>query len=97
MIDLQYFVGGFHGEDSTAHVDEHGEADCIDELELPAGAQIGAIVREGPGVDLKPAREVIIPHHDTIIRSGDHVIVFVPRKRMVRQVEKVFQVSATFF
>ena len=69
----------------------------IDELELPAGAQIGAIVREGPGVDLKPAREVIIPHHDTIIRSGDHVIVFVPRKRMVRQVEKVFQVSATFF
>ena len=69
----------------------------IDEIELPAGAQIGAIVREGPGADLKPAREVIIPHHDTVIRSGDHVIVFVPRKRMVRQVEKVFQVSATFF
>ncbi len=69
----------------------------IDELELPAGAQIGAIVREGPGADLKPAKEVIIPHHDTVIRSGDHVIVFVPRKRMVRQVEKMFQVSATFF
>ena len=69
----------------------------IDELELPAGAQIGAIVREGPGADLKPAKEVIIPHHDTIVRSGDHVIVFVPRKRMVRQVEKMFQVSATFF
>jgi trk system potassium uptake protein TrkA len=31
------------------------------------------------------------------VRSGDHVIVFVPRKRMVRQVEKMFQVSATFF
>jgi len=69
----------------------------IDEIDLPAGAQIGAIVREGPGADLKPAKEVIIPHHDTVIRSGDHVIVFVPRKRMVRQVEKVFQVSATFF
>jgi len=25
------------------------------------------------------------------------VIVFVPRKRMLRQVEKLFQVSATFF
>ena len=69
----------------------------IDEIKLPQGAQIGALVREGPGVDLKPATEVIIVHHDTVIRDGDHVIVFVPRKRMVRQVEKLFQVSATFF
>ncbi len=69
----------------------------IDQIKLPEGAQIGALVREGPGVDLKPAKEVIIPHHDTVLRSGDHVIVFVPRKRMVRQVEKLFQVSATFF
>jgi trk system potassium uptake protein TrkA len=69
----------------------------IDQLPLPPGAMIGAIVREGPGADLKPAKEVIIAHHDTVIRSGDHVIVFVPRKRMVRQVEKMFQVSATFF
>ena len=28
--------------------------------------------------------------------SGDHVIVFLPRKRMVRQIEKLFQVGATF-
>jgi trk system potassium uptake protein TrkA len=69
----------------------------IDQIKLPEGAQIGALVREGPGVDLKPAKEVIIPHHDTVVRSGDHVIVFVPRKRMVRQIEKLFQVSATFF
>ena len=69
----------------------------IDELSLPQGAQIGAIVRDGPGEDLKPAKEVIIPHHDTVIRSGDHVVVFLPRKRMVRQIEKLFQVSATFF
>ena len=69
----------------------------IDELALPPGAAIGAIVREGPGVDLKPAWEVIIAHHDTVIRSGDHVIVFLPRKRMVRQIEKLFQVGATFF
>ena len=36
-------------------------------------------------------------HHDTVIEPNDHVIVFVPNKRMVRQVEKLFQVSATFF
>jgi len=69
----------------------------IDQLPLPPGVMIGAIVREGPGVDLMPAKEVIIAHHDTVIRSGDHVIVFVPRKRMVRQIEKLFQVGATFF
>lgn len=35
-------------------------------------------------------------HRDTVVQSNDHVIVFVPRKRMVREVEKLFQVSATF-
>jgi trk system potassium uptake protein TrkA len=69
----------------------------IEQLRLPPGAMIGAIVRNVAGADLKPAKEVIIAHHDTVIRSGDHVIVFVPRKRMVRQVEKLFQVGATFF
>jgi trk system potassium uptake protein TrkA len=69
----------------------------IDQLPLPPGAMIGAIVRDGPGADLMPTKEVIIAHHDTVIRSGDHVIVFVPRKRMVRQIEKLFQVGATFF
>jgi trk system potassium uptake protein len=69
----------------------------IEQLPLPPGAMIGAIVRDGPGADLKPAKEVIIAHHDTVIRSGDHVIVFLPRKRMVRQIEKLFQVGATFF
>jgi trk system potassium uptake protein len=51
------------------------------------------------GLDKAGAGEpqVLIPHHDTEIRSGDRVIVFMPRKKMVRQVEKLFQVSATFF
>ena len=32
-----------------------------------------------------------------MIESGDHVIVFLPHKRMVREVERLFQVGATFF
>jgi trk system potassium uptake protein TrkA len=74
----------------------------IDEAGLPAGAQVGAIVRglhraDGSelGDDAKP--EVIIAHHDTVVQPHDHVIIFVPRKRMVRDIEKLFQVSATFF
>ena len=69
----------------------------IDQLKLPPGAAIGAIVREGPGADLKPTWDVLIAHGDTVLRSGDHVIVFLPGKRMVRQIEKLFQVGATFF
>jgi trk system potassium uptake protein TrkA len=74
----------------------------IEEIGLPAGAQVGAIVRglhrpdgSEAGDDAKP--EVIIAHHDTVVQTLDHVIIFVPNKRMVRQVEKLFQVSATFF
>jgi trk system potassium uptake protein len=78
----------------------------IEQLSLPRGAAIGAIVRgidpdSGHGTRAAPAEgsvpEVIIPHHDTVIETDDHVIVFLPRKRMVREVEKLFQVSATFF
>ncbi len=74
----------------------------MDEIGLPKGAQVGAIVRglhrpDGTeaGDDAKP--EVIIAHHDTVVQTHDHVIIFVPRKRMVREIEKLFQVSATFF
>lgn len=72
----------------------------IEQLDLPEGAQIGAIVRglrdEGAqDEDAEP--QVIIAHHDTVIEPLDHVIVFVPRKRSIRAVEKLFQVSATFF
>jgi trk system potassium uptake protein TrkA len=73
----------------------------VEELTLPRGAQIGAIVRglhlaDGSVAENAKPR-VIIAHHDTRILAHDHVIVFVPRKRMVREVEKLFQVSATFF
>ena len=73
----------------------------VDELPLPKGAQIGALVRGlhlPDGSEAENARpRVIIAHHDTVILPHDHVIVFVPRRRMVREVEKLFQVSATFF
>ncbi len=64
----------------------------IEEIKLPKGARIGAIVR---GEDARG--EVLMPHHDLVIETDDHIIVFIPNKRMVREVEKLFQVSATFF
>ncbi|SDY78993.1 Trk system potassium transporter TrkA [Nitrosomonas sp. Nm58] len=84
----------------------------IEDIKLPKGATIGAIVR---GLPLKDKRwmstrdigedipiedqdkaRVIIAHHDTVIESDDHVILFVVNKKMIRQIERLFQVSASF-
>ena len=66
----------------------------IEQLPLPKGVQIGAIVR---GLHLEGSTpRVLMAHHDTLIEANDHVIVFLPRKRLVREVEQLFQVSATF-
>ena len=65
----------------------------IDEIDLPKDAMIGAIVR---GVEGQPSK-VIIAHHDTVIESEDHVIVFVTNKRTLPKVEKLFQVGIGFF
>jgi trk system potassium uptake protein TrkA len=60
----------------------------IDEIDLPKGATIGAVVR---------GEEVIMGHHDTRIEADDHVIVFVINRAMVKKVEKLFQVNLGFF
>jgi trk system potassium uptake protein TrkA len=60
----------------------------IDEIELPEGATIGAMVRDG---------DVIIAHHDSVIESDDHVIVFVINKQNIRKVEKLFHIGIGFF
>ncbi len=63
----------------------------VDQVALPAGVRIGAIVR-GAG----RGQQVIMPHHDTVIETDDHLVMFIPHKRQVRDVERLFQVSATF-
>jgi trk system potassium uptake protein TrkA len=60
----------------------------VDEIDLPPGTSIGAIVR---------GDEVIIAHHDTMIEAEDHVILFLIHKRYITEVEQLFQVGFTFF
>ena len=59
----------------------------IDQIKLPAGTTIGAIVR---------GEAVLMAHHDTLIQAEDHVILFLQDKRRVAEVEKLFQVPVTF-
>ena len=60
----------------------------LDEVDLPDGTTIGAIVR---------GEEVIIVHHDTVIQADDHVILFIVDKKRTPEVEKLFQVGFGFF
>ena len=75
----------------------------VEDLRVPEDAHIGLIVRgipEGVPADEIAAGaepEVIIPRGNTLIESGDHVVFFLPHKRLVRDVENLFRVSATFF
>ncbi len=64
----------------------------IEEVELPKGAAIGAIVRQREG-----QTQVIMAHHDILIHSDDHIIVFVSNRSMIPKVEKLFQVGVGFF
>ncbi|MBH0058656.1 Trk system potassium transporter TrkA [Pseudoalteromonas sp. SWXJZ94C] len=72
-----------HGDENTSKVVGRAIAD----IKLPAGTTIGAIVRND---------DVLIAHDDTIIMSGDHVIMFLIDKKHINVVEKLFQVSAIF-
>ncbi|OGB09563.1 Trk system potassium transporter TrkA [Acidovorax sp. Leaf73] len=74
----------------------------VSDLQLPHEVHMGLIVRglpDSPDVPPDDLREpqVIIPRSSTVIESNDHVVFFLPHKRLVRDVEKLFRVSATFF
>ncbi len=53
----------------------------IEEIQLPEGASIGAIVR---------ADRVIMAHHDAVVEADDHVILFLADRRHIEAVEKLF-------
>ena len=73
-----------HGDRKTSKV----VGRPLSKIKLPEGATIGAIMRND---------ELINIEGDTVIEDGDHVIIFVIDKRRIHDVEKLFQVSATFF
>ena len=72
-----------HGDSNSSKV----VGRTVDEIDLPPGTSIGAIVR---------GKNVLMAHHDTIIEAEDHVILLVADKKQVPAVEKLFQVGITF-
>jgi trk system potassium uptake protein len=72
-----------HGDERTSKV----VGKTIEQIQLPPGATISAVAR---------GDRVIIAHHDTVIESEDHVILFLIDKQRVPEVERLFQVGVTF-
>ena len=73
-----------HGDRKTSKVVGRHIAD----IKLPKEAIIGAIVR---------GDDVMMANEDVVIESQDHVVLFVAEKKYIKNVEKLFQVSASFF
>ena len=72
-----------HGTEAQSHV----VGRKIEEINLPKGSAIVALVRN---------EQVIMAHHDTVINTDDHVILFMTDRRKIEQIEMLFQVSVSF-
>lgn len=73
-----------HGDEKTSRV----VGKTVEEVPLPDDITIGAIIR---------GDEVLMAHHDIVIESDDHLVIFLLDKNKTPQVEKLFQVGVTFF
>jgi trk system potassium uptake protein len=66
-----------HGDERSSRV----IGKRVEDISLPEGATIGCIVR---------GDEVRMAHHDTVLQTDDHVVLFITDRRHVEQVERLF-------
>ncbi|MCW8887188.1 MAG: Trk system potassium transporter TrkA [Motiliproteus sp.] len=83
--------GAAEAMEAIAHGDQKSSkvvGRAIEDIPLPPGTTIGAIVRN---------KEVLIAHDDVVVENNDHVILFLVDKRRIPEVEQLFQVGLAFF
>ena len=66
-----------HGDENSSRV----VGRRVEQIILPEGTSIGAIVR---------GEDVMMAHHDTVVQSDDHVILFLSDRRHLEAVERLF-------
>ncbi|MEE4163533.1 MAG: Trk system potassium transporter TrkA [Woeseiaceae bacterium] len=83
-----------HGAAEAIEAIAHGSKEesrvvgrSIEEIDLPPGSAIVALVRDD---------RVLIAHHDTVIETDDHVILFMTDRRKIERIEQLFQVGVSF-
>ncbi len=83
--------GAAEAIEAVAHGDQHTSkviGKTLGEIDLPVGTNIGAIVR---------SNEVLIAHDDIVVKTDDHLLMFLVDKSKVSEVEKLFQAPLSFF
>src|SRR6516165_9797790 len=76
--------GAAEALEAVVHGDERSSrivGRTVAQVPLPEGVSIGAVVR---------GDQVIMAHHDTLILSDDHVILFLADRRHLEAVERLF-------
>jgi len=84
-------TGAAEAIEAIAHGDEESSnviGLAIEDINLPEGTTIGAIVRDD---------KVIIAHDDVVVEPDDHIILFLVDKKRIPEVEKLFQAPFSFF
>ncbi|WP_392566198.1 Trk system potassium transporter TrkA [Utexia brackfieldae] len=67
-----------HGDKQTSKV----VGRPIDEIRLTGGATIGAVIRDD---------DILIAHDDLVIEDNDHLIIFLPDRKFVSDIERLFR------
>jgi len=83
--------GAAEAIEAVAHGDSKSSkviGSAVGTIALPEGTTIGAIVRN---------EEVIIAHDDVVVQPDDHIILFLVDKKLVPEVERLFQAPFSFF
>lgn len=83
-----------NGEQEAIELVIHGDRQTskvigrqLSEIELPQGCTVMAVVRED---------KIMMCEPKLTLEAGDHVVILLLKKRYLRQVESLFQVSLTF-
>lgn len=65
----------------------------ISKIKLPEGCRIAAVLREGAD----NTQHVLMPNDDVILEPEDHVVIFIPNRRLIAKIERLFAVDVGFF
>ncbi|OAM29970.1 Trk system potassium transport protein TrkA [Eikenella longinqua] len=83
------------GSSEAIEIIAHGDRDTsklvgrrVRSVRWPSGCHVAAVVR---------GKEVFMGHQDVELADGDHIILFVARRRVVSELEKLIQVRIGFF
>jgi trk system potassium uptake protein len=73
--------------EAVAHLNKAGLSvvgQRVDAIKFPPGIVLGALIRN---------QKVISIHHDTVFEENDHVVMFAMDKKLVPNIEQLFQLK----